>query len=270
MLNMSNKIIYLFMIYSIYMAKTEKVYIYGKHALMEALRNSPQALKKIYLARESDMELMKLINKASIPFGKFGSGESAGDVDKNSNHQGFIGLLSLDRLVRPYDTFIKSLKVNSDTCLIILGELQDPQNVGSIIRSSAALGIAGVLIPEHNQAPITGAVVKVSAGMAFRVPLVQIGNINHTIRDLKEKGFWVYGLDGESKNSINSEKFDAPTAIIIGNEAYGIREKTRELCDVMLRIPMHPQCESMNAASSTAIALYAWSSHHEGALQIKK
>ncbi len=249
------------------MAKTEKVYIYGKHALMEALRNSPQALKKIFLAREDDKELMKLIDKAGIPVGKFGSGESAGDVDKNSNHQGIIGLLSLDKLVRPYESFIKGLNVTPDTCLVILGELQDPQNVGSVIRSAAAMGIAGVLIPEHNQAPITGAVVKVSAGMAFRVPLVQIGNINNVIRDLKDKGFWVYGLDGESKQLLNDEKFEAPTVIIIGNEARGIREKTREICDVMLRIPMHPQCESMNAAVSTSIALYAWSTHHGDALQ---
>lgn len=249
------------------MAKTEKVYIYGKHALMEALRNSPQALKKIFLAKEDDKELMKLIDKAGIPVGKFGSGDSAGDVDKNSNHQGIIGLLTLDKLVRSYDSFVKDLNITPDTCLVILGELQDPQNVGSIIRSAAAMGIAGVLIPEHNQAPITGAVVKVSAGMAFRVPLVQIGNINNVIRDLKDRGFWIYGLDGESKQSINDEKFETPTVIIIGNEARGIREKTRDICDIMLRIPMHPQCESMNAASSTSIALYAWSTHHEDALK---
>ena len=148
-----------------------------------------------------------------------------------------------------------------------MGELQDPHNVGAIIRSAAAFGVSGVLMPEHNQAPITGAVVKVSAGMAFRIPLVRIGNINTVIRDLKERGFWVYGLDGEAKTSIVDESFDAPTVFILGNESKGIREKTAELCDVMLSIPMHPQCESMNVASSTSVALYAWSAKHPNALK---
>ncbi len=247
--------------------KTEKIYIYGKHAVMEALEHSPQALKKVFLAKEDDRELMKLVEKAGVPVGQFGQGEMAGDVSRDAKHQGVIGLLSLDKLVISYERFIKDLQVTPDTCLVILGELEDPQNVGSIIRSSAGLGIAGVLIPEHNQAPITGSVVKVSAGMAFRVPLVQIGNINTVIRSLKDKGFWIYGLDGESEQSIVEETFDTPTAFIIGNEARGIREKTREVCDVMLRIPMHSKCESMNAAVSTSIAIYEWSTHHPNAIQ---
>jgi len=108
--------------------------------------------------------------------------------------------------------------------------------------------------------------VKVSAGMAFRIPLVTVSNINNTIRDLKKKGFWIYGLEGESKNSMHDEKFDAPTAIILGNEAEGIREKTKELCDVLLSIPMNPSCESLNAAASAAVALYAWSAKHPNVL----
>ena len=165
-----------------------------------------------------------------------------------------------------YDQFIKNLIITPDTSVVIMGELQDPHNVGAVIRSAAAFGVAGVFIPEHNQAPISGAVIKVSAGMAFRIPLVSVGNINNAISDLKKRGFWIYGLEGTSKNSIVDEKFDAPTALVLGNEAKGIREKTSELCDVLLSIPMNPQCESLNVASSTAIALYAWSTHHTGAL----
>jgi 23S rRNA (guanosine2251-2'-O)-methyltransferase len=248
------------------MSKSEKIYIYGKHALVEALTNSPSSIKKVFLAREDDKELVHLIKKAGLTISKLGKGDVAGDVTSDSKHQGVIGLLSLDQVVKSYDAFMKDLKVTPDTSIVILGELEDPQNVGSIIRTSAAMGVSAVFIPDHNQAPITGSVVKVSAGMVFRVPVVKIGNINNVIRDLKDKGFWVYGLDGESKQSINDESFDAPTAFIIGNEARGIREKTRELCDIMVRIPMHPQCESMNAAVSTAIALYAWSAKHPDSL----
>ena len=161
------------------------------------------------------------------------------------------------------DEFAKGLKINNNTALVLLDEIQDPHNVGAIIRSAAAFGISGVLIPEHNQAPITGAVVKVSAGMAFRIPLVAIGNINNTIRDLKKRGFWVYGLDGSSKKSISGESFDAPTIFILGNEAKGIRQKTRELCDALVSIPIDSKCESLNVAASAAVALYAWSAKHD-------
>ncbi len=105
--------------------------------------------------------------------------------------------------------------------------------------------------------------------MAFRVPLVTIGNVNDTLRDLKERGFWTYGLDGEAKQSITQEKFDAPTVFVFGNEENGIRQKTLELCDISLSIPMHPGCESLNVAASAAVALYAWSTKHEGSLKSK-
>ena len=247
--------------------KQEKIYVYGKHALLEALRNSPQTLKKVFLASQDDKELMGLLKKNNIPVGTLGEGGSAGDVKSDAKHQGIIGLLSLEKLVLPYEKFIGSLHISTDTSLVLMDELEDPQNVGAIIRSAAAMGVSGVLIPEHNQAQVSGAVVKVSAGMAFRIPLVQIGNINNVIRDLKERGFWIYGLDGNAKHSLNEEQFEMPTVFVLGNESKGIREKTRDLCDIMMNIPMHPQCESMNVAASTAIALYAWSTKHPNALK---
>ncbi len=247
-----------------------KIFIYGKHALTEALQNRPQAVKKIFLAPYvDDPKLKELIRKVGIPTSPLGgsSGKMPSEVSDNATHQGIIGQISLSDLVIPYEKFVENLKINSNTALVLLNEIQDPHNVGAVIRSAAAFGIAGVLIPEHNQAPITGAVVKVSAGMAFRIPIVSIGNENHIIRDLKDKGFWTYGLAGEGAKSLNEEKFDAPSLFILGNEGAGIRAKTRELCDVLLSIPMHPQCESLNAATAMAITLYAWSAQHKGALK---
>ncbi len=121
------------------MNKPEKIYIYGKHALMEALRNAPHAVKKVFLASQSDAELMKLVNKAGIVPSTLGKGEGAGDVDADKTHQGVIGLVSLEKLVRPYESFIKNLEVTKDTALVLMGELQDPHNVGAVIRSAAAL-----------------------------------------------------------------------------------------------------------------------------------
>lgn len=246
--------------------KQDKIYIYGKHALLEAIKNAPQIIKKVFLAREDDKEILSLLKKNNISHNSLGRDQSVGDLERDAKHQGIIGLISLEKLVIPYERFIKNLKVVKDTSLVIMGELQDPHNVGAVIRSSAGFGVSGVFIPEHNQAQISGSVIKVSAGMAFRVPIVQIGNINAVIRDLKERGFWIYGLEGTSKHSIVNEPFDAPTVFVLGNESKGIREKTTEICDILLSIPMHPKCESMNVASSTAVALYAWSLKHPNAI----
>ena len=241
--------------------------IYGKHALMEAVINMPQAIDRVYLTSRDDQKLNDLLKKTGIKPTIVGVDSLPKNVDPTANHQGVVALVNLGKLVLDYGEFIAKFEVSNNKCLVILSELQDPQNVGAIIRSAAAFGIAGVLIPEHNQVPVTDTVVKVSAGMAFRVPLVAIGNINNTIRDLKERGFWIYGLSEDSTQPLAQEKFKAPTVFVLGNEARGMRQKTTELCDILLKIPMNPGCESLNVAASAAVALYSWSVHHQEALR---
>ena len=165
-----------------------------------------------------------------------------------------------------YKTFKQTLKNDPTTALLVLGEVQDPHNVGAVIRSAAAFGLAGILIPPHNQAPVTGTVVKVSAGMAFRIPLVTIPNVNTVLRDLQADGFWVYGLEGAGTTTTITEKYSRPSVFVLGNEGEGLREKTKELCDELLSIPIHPRCESLNAAAATAVVLAGWSAQHGDAL----
>ncbi len=246
--------------------KQNKIYIYGKHAVAEALANAPQAVKKVYLSpKQEDQHIRDLIKKTGVSVSDLGTDRLPG-VDSDATHQGVIGVVSLDDLMLPFKTFLANLKVEDDTALVILGEVQDPHNVGAVIRSAAAFGVSGILMPEHNQAPVTGAVVKVSAGMAFRIPIVSIGNINQAVRELKEAGFMVYGLEGGGTADTTNEKFDMPSAFILGNEGAGLRSRTKELCDKLLSIPMHPRCESLNAAVSASVALYAWSAKHPEAL----
>lgn len=238
----------------------EKIYIYGKHALKEALLHKPKAVEKVFLSSSlEDGELRNLLAKAGIKPAVLSGSMVKKGTPEDAAHQGVIALISLSELVTPYEVFVQKLEVTPTTALVLLDELNDPHNVGAVIRSAAAFGIAGVLIPRHNQAPITGAVVKVSAGMAFRVPLVAIGNVNDTLRNLKERGFWIYGLAGESKQSVANEKFDAPAVFVIGNESSGIRAKTREACDILLSIPIEPESESLNVAAAAAVTFYEWS-----------
>ena len=196
-----------------------------------------------------------------------GSDKVSRSVKDREVHQGIVGRISIDKLVQSYEKYICNLKVDEDTALLLLGEIEDPHNVGAIIRSAAAFGISGVLIPKRNQAPVTGTVIKVSAGMAFRVPLVEIGNVNVVIRDLKKAGFWFYGLDGNAVKTVSDELYNKPTVFVLGNESKGIRKKTRDLCDMLLSIPINQKCESLNVAASTAVVLFEWSSQHKDVIK---
>ncbi|MEK7126316.1 MAG: 23S rRNA (guanosine(2251)-2'-O)-methyltransferase RlmB [Patescibacteria group bacterium] len=249
-----------------------KVYIYGKHSLMEALRNTPRVIRKVFLAPDlrltghSDTELRVLLEKNNIPVSPLAHGKGKELVGRDTAHQGVIAIIDPSALLISFDTFLDTLDTKTNPSVAILGEVQDPHNVGAIIRSAAAFGLSAVLVPEHNQAGVTGAVVKASAGMVFRIPLVSIGNVNNTLKILKEKGFWIYGLAMKGSTTLGSEIFDAPTAFVIGNEGAGIREKTLTACDVTLKVPMHSRTESLNAAVSAAVVFYEWSRKHPEAL----
>lgn len=245
----------------------EKVYIYGKHALEEALASMPHVIKKVFLAPDlRDAGLRALLAKHEIPTSPLATGRGKELAGKDAVHQGVIAVMNPSALLVSLDIFLATLDMAANPAIAVLGEVQDPHNVGAIIRSAAAFGLAGVLIPAHHQAGITGTVVKTSAGMAFRIPLVSIGNVNTTLKTLKEKGFWIYGLAMNGKATIGTEAFDAPSVFIVGNEGAGIREKTLETCDVTLSIPMHARTESLNAAVSAAVVFYEWSRKHPEAL----
>jgi 23S rRNA (guanosine2251-2'-O)-methyltransferase len=244
-------------------AKDEKVYLYGKHALREALLAKPQAVQKVFLDAnaEADKELTGLLKQHNIGFSSMKSDTTAKSVGNDAVHQGVIAVINVEKLYTSLDEVMKLFDLSAQTnpCFVLLDELHDPHNVGAIIRSAAAFGASAILMPEHNQSPITGTVIKTSAGMVFRIPIVKIGNVNQTVRLLKEKHMWSYGLVMNGDTALNKAVFDTPTLFIVGNESTGIREKTLELCDVGLTIPMHPDCESLNASVAASVVLYEWS-----------
>lgn len=244
-----------------------EIYIYGKHSVFEALENAPNSVKKIFLSSSiDDKKILDSIRISKIEIVKLSEKNLPKDIDEAAVHQGIIAVISLRNLIHQYKDFTNTLNITPDTALVLLNEVQDPQNVGAIIRSAAAFGISGVLIPEYNQAQMTGSVIKVSAGMAFRIPLVSVGNENHTIEDLKKRGFWIYGLEGEGNNLLSEEKFTHPSVFVLGNEGRGIRAKTKEHCDILLSIPINKKCESLNVASSASVTFYQWSLQHPGAI----
>lgn len=241
--------------------KEKALYMYGRHATMEAIQNRPTAIKKLFLSGEviKDQNFMRFVIKHKIVHTKLKSEETKAKVGGDATHQGVIAEIQSSLLYTPFDEVIELAKKAENPCIVVLDELQDPHNVGAIIRSAAAFGALAVIIPEHNQAPVTGTVIKTSAGMVFRIPVVKVGNINHTLRVLKDELFTISGLVMNGNTRLKDMKFDTPTAYIVGNESEGIRQKTLELCDVTLSIPMDPRCESLNAATAASVVLYEYS-----------
>lgn len=242
-------------------------FIFGKNVLFEALMNKPETIEKIVVAKEkfTDERILDILNnqKTSRNNGKvipveYIDENSFPRIIKKQNHQGIFAKIDLNKITVNYKTFIENLNVTNKTCLLVLGELEDVQNVGSIIRSASAFDIAGILIPEHNQVQINETIVKISSGQAFNIPLVSIGNINNTLKDLKENKFWIYGLDMYGEKFVHEENFTEPTVFVVGNEGDGLRKSFKENCDMVLKIPMAEKCESLNVSVSTAVAMYEW------------
>lgn len=252
--------------------RREKIYIYGKHALEEALTNMPHVVRKVFVSAEAyaDEDFKKLLKRAGIaPEILRAQREADRMVGEETAHQGVVATIDAGAMLVDFADFTRQFSqewlrspTSDKTMIVLLDELTDPHNVGAIIRSAAAFGAAGVLIPSHNQAPITGAVVKASAGMVFRVPLVSIGNVNQAVDALRELSFRTYGLAMDGTTVLGEEPFASPSLIVVGNEGKGIRQKTLERCDVRLRIPMDARAESLNASVSAAVVMYAWSARH--------
>jgi 23S rRNA (guanosine2251-2'-O)-methyltransferase len=224
-------------------------------------------VRKVFLAPQSDSkEIRAAALAAGIEVERLDIRKVTSYVEGNAPHQGIVARVGLEELPQPFDFFLAGLSPKTDTLLVFLGGIEDPHNTGAIIRSAAAFGASAVLIPEKGQSPITPAAAKASAGMAFRVPIIRVGNPAEAIVALKEKGVRAYGLAGDSKHSIADEPFRAPTMLVLGNEGAGLPKAVRAACDLTLSIPMHARTESLNVAASAAASMYAWAARHGKAL----
>lgn len=245
--------------------KPAKLYIYGKHSVAEALRHAPRAIRALYLEEPGDKTLYALAKDAGISVTALDMRRVTSMVEGNVAHQGAVALVGAAELLRDAEQFIESYKPQKGSVVVFLSEVQDPHNVGAIIRSAAAFGAQAVLLPTHKAAPITASVIRASAGMAFQIPLVGVPNPQQTIATLKKKGVRVLGLAADGAVKLNDEPFEEPTMLVFGNEAEGIAPYAKALCDSMLSIDIEPRAESLNVAASAAVALYAARSRKAGA-----
>lgn len=259
---------YIFAIMSSIM--TEKFYLYGKNPLKEAVlaknRGQDFPITKLFLTKSTieNPEIMSIVQSNYLEYEIITSAEIENIVGKEAVHQGIFAHIDPKSLYTDLDLIIGKVdSSNKNAVFLLLDELQDPHNVGAIIRSAVAFGVDAILLPEYDQVQITSTVIKASSGMNFAIPIVKIGNINTTLIKLKEMKFWVYGLTEKGDTLLPKSKFDTNSIIVIGNESSGIRMKTLELCDFKVKIETSDLCESLNASNAVAITLYEWSNQQK-------
>lgn len=153
---------------------------------------------------------------------------------------------------------IESVRTKDTASLVALDGVEDPRNLGAVIRTAEALGASGVIIPSRRTARITPAAVKSSAGAALKLPIMQVSNMDQAIRELKSGNFWVYGLEAGADRTIWEEKLTGRIVLVMGGEGKGLAKLTRERCDGLLSIPQKGTVASLNVSVAAAIALAEW------------
>jgi 23S rRNA (guanosine2251-2'-O)-methyltransferase len=233
--------------------------IYGRKPVLEAIRSGHRAVTHVYLlqgSRDGVLDQIESHAKArGIPV-KLETRHRMDTLAGNDNHQGVIAVAENYQYADLQDLLDIARDKNEPAFILLLDEIEDPQNLGAILRSADAAGVHGVVIPKHRAADVTAAVVKASAGAAEHVNTVKITNLNETIRMLKEANVWVVGTDGEAEKNFYDYDYRQPVALIIGNEGNGLRRLVRENCDELVKIPMAGKMSSLNASVAAALVLF--------------
>lgn len=173
----------------------------------------------------------------------------------NANHQGIVAIVSVKEYCSVDDIILNAQNKGEDPFIIILDEIEDPHNLGAIIRTADCSGAHGIIIKKRNAAGLTFTVEKASAGAVEYMPVARVTNISDTIEKLKEQGFWIYAADmnGEDYNNVN---YDGKVALVIGNEGKGISRLVKEKCDVIVSLPLKGHINSLNASVAAGILMY--------------
>jgi 23S rRNA (guanosine2251-2'-O)-methyltransferase len=238
----------------------------GPHACEEALDRgelqtlwiSPQAWARVAGLREAARAAGVVIHR-----------EPSEGLDRRAQgqrHQGVIGEAVAFRYAE-FKTVLDAVADRGDAALVLaLDGVTDPHNLGAILRSAAAAGVDGVILPERRSAAINETVIRASAGNASRVKVARVVNLGRALDDLKEAGAWIYGLDaGEGSVDYLQEPFDRATVLVMGSEGEGLHQKIAERCDGRLRIPMPGGVESLNVSAAAAVVLFRALARRAGA-----
>jgi len=229
--------------------------IYGINPVLEALRSGGREFVKILIGigiKGKGVDEIKSLSKSKgievklIPKSEI----------RNPKSQSVIAVVLHKKGIELHELIEQLYKKDSKPVIVILDGIEDPGNLGAIIRSAEALGIGGLIIPKDRAAGVTPVVVKRSAGAIEHIPVVMVTNISNTIEELKGKGFWIVGVEAGAEKSCFSFSYNDPIAVVFGGESKGMRRLTREKCDFMVSIPMQGKVSSLNVSAACAIIFY--------------
>lgn len=258
-----------------------KEWVFGIHAVSELLKQHPQDIRELLVQQERGDrridEVKSLAADVGVPVTLLpgadlekklqSAGRSGQSGNKPSNrsgkkpvklaHQGVAALCELpDRRGSEKDLEQLLEGLNEPPFLLVLDEITDPHNLGACLRSADAAGVHAVIVPKDNSAPLNMTVRKVAVGAAERVPLIAVTNLSRTLKQLQERGIWIFGAAGEATQTLYQADLAGPVALVMGSEGKGMRRLTREHCDHLLAIPMHGSVSSLNVSVATGVCLY--------------
>lgn len=233
--------------------------LYGKNAVCEALRANRRRHRRLLIARglkekETLGTIVNLASSIGIPVERV----ERRVIDKQLpqvNHQG----IALETGAYPYTDIEACLSRAGEqqVLLLMLDHIQDPQNIGTLLRTAEVVGVHGVLLPERRSATITPSVVNTSSGASEHLPIVLVGNLAQAISTLQDRGVWVVGVENDARSEAFDEaSLDFPLALVVGAEGSGLARLTRDRCDFLVNLPMSGQVTSLNAAVAASIVLY--------------
>ena len=231
-------------------------FIMGRNPVIEALKAGRQ-VNKVFIAKglHGIQDIIDQVKRKGILY-EFLDRKELDRICRTGKHQGLIAALAPTTYVEVEDMIAAANAKNEKLFIILLDGLEDPHNLGAILRSADAVGVHGVVIPKRRAVPLTETVAKTSAGAVEYVPVARVGNLNDVIRKLKDSRVWVVGLDEQAEMEFTKADFKLPLALVIGGEGKGLSRLVKENCDFLVKIPMKGKITSLNASVSVAVVMY--------------
>jgi 23S rRNA (guanosine2251-2'-O)-methyltransferase len=233
--------------------------IAGRKPVMEALRAGTGIEKIVFLlgVQGTVIEEIRLAaQKNKVPVSQ-ASRQEFRDLASDATTQGVVAIIRDAKAFVGLDEIVRRAESKGEKPLVLLLDgIEDPQNLGALVRTAECAGVHGVVIPKHHAASVTAAVVKASAGATEHMAMAEVTNIVSTLDELKDRGFWTAGVALEGDIPYTAFDYTTPAAIVVGNEGKGIRRLVREHCDRLVRIPMYGAIGSLNASVAGALVMY--------------
>ncbi len=230
--------------------------IEGKNPVLEALR-AGREINKIFIADtardKAIMQIKQLAKENKIPV-QMTAKEKIEELADTKKHQGVIAMASAKQYVELEE--IMARETGQLPLIVMVDGLEDPHNLGAIIRTCEAVGVQGVVIPNRRNVGLTFIVSKVSAGAIEHIPVARVVNLVQTMVTLKENGYWIVGCEASADETIYEADFDMPIVLVIGGEGKGIGRLVREHCDFLVKLPMLGKVNSLNASVAASVCLY--------------